>query len=600
MKNRIVLFCSLICLLFSMIISCHKVVHVTDVTLNLPSLNLIVGGQATLMATVLPEKATNKEVIFSCTNPLVAIVTPTGTVTGLSEGNANIVVTTVDGGFTAICYVKVGEKVAVTGVTLDKEEFSLMKGDTESLIATVLPENANNKKVTFKSSNSNIASVSAQGLVKGITDGDAIITVTTDEGGFEAKCNVTVGLVSVTGVSLNKKTLELGTQDTEQLIATVLPTNATNKKVSWKSSNPNVAEVNVENGMVTAKAVGKADITVKTDDGNFEDKCNVTVFQKVYVTGVTLNKSSLTLGVGNTEQLVATVLPNNATNKNVIWSSDNTGAATVNQTGLVTAVAGGDAIITVTTEESSYTAHCSVKCISVTAPVITTLAATNITSTSSTLNGNISNVGSPAYTERGFCYSYTNSQPTIGGSGCESASVSGNGTGNYSRTVNYLKDNTTYYFRAYVKTELGVTYGNVLNFKTPSSISMVRFKKAKDYTYVTRLGVADYYGQIWASYNFGTSAGTSPYYVIPPDDYALVWYTANEYWEYFDDNYYEFKDGRKYTVTCDDDGVYFIFYVTNDGLIKSSEPDGQKINSTTIIKIPKNKIEKNRSNHKVI
>lgn len=172
--------------------------------------------------------------------------------------------------------------------------------------------------------------------------------------------------VSVTGVSLNKNTLSLDKGTSETLTATVAPSNATNKNVTWTSNNTTVATV--DNGVVTAKAAGTATITVKTEDGNKTASCTVTVAEAsvISVTSVTLNKNTLSLEKGSSETLTATVMPSNATNKNVTWTSNNTDVATVNN-GVVTAVAAGTATITVKTEDGNKTASCTV---TVTNPVV--------------------------------------------------------------------------------------------------------------------------------------------------------------------------------------------------------------------------------------
>ena len=163
--------------------------------------------------------------------------------------------------------------------------------------------------------------------------------------------------ISVTGVSLNKSTTSLPVGGTETLVATVAPDNATNPKVKWTSSNTAVATVD-KDGKVTTVAAGNATITVTTEDSSKTATCSVTVV--VPVTGVSLNKTSMTLSVGGTETLTATVAPDDATNKKVTWSSSNTDVATVGDDGKVTAVAHGTATITVTTEDGSKTATCSV------------------------------------------------------------------------------------------------------------------------------------------------------------------------------------------------------------------------------------------------
>ena len=256
--------------------------------------------------------------------------------------------------------------VSVSGVALDKASISIKVGDTETLTATVSPKNAANKKVTWKSSDAAIASVDANGKVTGVAAGEATITVTTDDGGKTATCKVTVSdkEVKVTGVKLNKTATSLLVGGNETLVATILPENATNKKVTWKSSNAAVATVDAA-GKVTAVKAGEATITVTTDDGGKTATCKVTVSNKeVNVTGVTLNKATLTLIEGASETLTATVAPADATNQKVTWKSSNAAVATVDAAGKVTAVKAGEATITVTTEDGGKTATCKVTVIS--------------------------------------------------------------------------------------------------------------------------------------------------------------------------------------------------------------------------------------------
>ena len=158
-------------------------------------------------------------------------------------------------------------------------------------------------------------------------------------------------------MTLNKATLTLIEGASETLTATVAPANATNKKVTWKSSNAAVATVDAA-GKVTAVKAGEATITVTTEDGAKTAACKVTVTMPV--SGVTLNKTALTLNIGANETLTATVAPANATNKKVTWKSSNAAVATVDANGKVTAVKAGEATITVTTEDGGKTATCKV------------------------------------------------------------------------------------------------------------------------------------------------------------------------------------------------------------------------------------------------
>jgi uncharacterized protein YjdB len=161
----------------------------------------------------------------------------------------------------------------------------------------------------------------------------------------------------VTSVSLNKSATTLNVGSNETLTPTVTPTDATNKNVTWSSSNNSVATVDAL-GIVTALSAGTATITVATIDQNKTAQCIVTIVNQV--TSVSLNKSQITLNVGSFETLTATVSPADATNKNVTWSSSNNSVATVDATGKVTALSSGSSTITVTTTDQSKTAQCVV------------------------------------------------------------------------------------------------------------------------------------------------------------------------------------------------------------------------------------------------
>lgn len=286
-------------------------------------------------------------------------------------------------GATITIYVSKGpQTVSVTGISLNKISLSLVAGNNETLVATVHPDNATEKAVTWSSDNTSVAAVDSNGKVTAKSAGTATITVTTVDGGKRATCTVTVtnAVVSVTGVTLNRSTLELTEGQYFTLVAQVQPTDATNQNASWKSSNSSIASVD-STGKVTARSAGTATITVTTADGGKTATCTVTVKQAVvHVTSVTLNKSNTTITVGQTETLIATVLPANATNKNVTWSTSNSSIATVDQNGKVTARAAGTAVVTVTTVDGGKTASCTVNVINATIPVTgVTLNVTSLT-----------------------------------------------------------------------------------------------------------------------------------------------------------------------------------------------------------------------------
>ncbi|MDU5110909.1 MAG: Ig-like domain-containing protein, partial [Clostridium sp.] len=147
--------------------------------------------------------------------------------------------------------------IPVTSVTLNKVKESLLKGNTTTLVATINPSNATNKGVTWSSSNNSVAKVDQNGRVTAVGKGTATITVTTKDGSKKATCTITVteeskpSLVPVQSVTLNKTKESLLESKTTTLTATINPSNATNKGVTWSSSNKSVATVD-QSGKVTA------------------------------------------------------------------------------------------------------------------------------------------------------------------------------------------------------------------------------------------------------------------------------------------------------------------------------------------------------------
>ena len=406
-----------------------QTVVVTGVSLDKTSLSMTVGDTQTLTATVTPSNATDKSVSWSSSNTSVATVSSSGVVTAKSAGTTTITTTTNDGGKKATCTVTVkAATVSVTGINLNKTSMTLLIGGTESLTATVTPSNATNKNVTWSSSNSNVVLVDSNGNVSAINVGTAIITVTTEDGGKTATCSVTVNPIFVTGVTLNQTNLIMAEGDTQILTATVTPSNATDKSVSWSSSNTSVATVS-SSGVVTAKSAGTATITATTNDGGKKATCTVTVkAATVSVTGVNLNKTSMSLLIGGTERLTATVTPSNATNKNLTWSSSNTSIATVDSNGNVSAIKVGTADITVKTEDGGKTATCAVTVnpISVTGVSLNQTSLTMTEGDTQTLTATITPSNA---TDKSVTWSSSNtSVATVSSSGVVTAKAAGSAT----------------------------------------------------------------------------------------------------------------------------------------------------------------------------
>lgn len=251
-------------------------VDVSSVSLSRTTLNMLNGETSKLTATVAPSNATNKTVTWSSSDSSVASVSG-GMVTAKKAGSTTI--TAKAGGKTATCKVTVTDPtVAVTSVSMNKSSINMTAGDTAALTATVSPSNATNKTVVWSSSDSSVASVSS-GTVTAKKAGSATITATA--GGKSASCAVTVKesaptTIAVSSVTLDRKAMMMKEGDTGALNYTISPSNATNKAVTWSSSDPTVAEVS--GGIVKAKKEGTTLITIKA--GDKESSCEVTVQEK--------------------------------------------------------------------------------------------------------------------------------------------------------------------------------------------------------------------------------------------------------------------------------------------------------------------------------
>ncbi|MGN1118193.1 MAG: Ig domain-containing protein, partial [Acutalibacteraceae bacterium] len=335
----------------------NKRVAVKGLALNVTSKTIYKGSTYQLKATFTPSNASNKKITWSSTDTNVAVVSTSGKVTAVKNGTAYIYAVTQDGNYTAVC--KVNVKTHATGVKLNVSSKTLYIGNTYTLKATVTPSTATNKNVTWKSSNKSVATVSSKGVVTGKKAGTATITCTTEDGSYKATCKIKVTkFYAVKSVALNRKSVTLDGGEKYQLKATINPTNASEQGVTWSSSNTKVAKVS-STGKVTAVKKGTAVITCTTKSGKKTATCKIKVISTP-VTGVTLNKKSLTLGLGETSRLTATIAPLDATYTGVTWSSSNKTVAKVSSAGKVTAIGTGTAYISCVTDDGEFVARCKV------------------------------------------------------------------------------------------------------------------------------------------------------------------------------------------------------------------------------------------------
>ena len=241
-------------------------------------------------------------------------------------------------------YSFVENTAATTKVTAAENSVTIPKGKTYMLDFDIDPIDFH-EVITTKSSNTAVATVDETGKITAVAPGTATIKIIV--GGASASCKVTV-TQAVTKITLNKTKLSLDVPQTYQLTAAITPSDASNKTLNWTSSNPAAATVDA-NGLVTAVGNGTAVIKAESTDGTgISASCTVTVIDpsKIPVSGIALDKNTLSLEAMEDYQLTATVSPANAANKGLVWSSSNEAVATVDSNGKVTAVAKGTVTIT--------------------------------------------------------------------------------------------------------------------------------------------------------------------------------------------------------------------------------------------------------------
>ena len=330
--------------------------YVTGITLDKTQTSIYVGGNDSIAATILPENAYNKTLLWQSSDTTVATVDQNGKVTTVALGQAVITATTTDG-----TNLSASSQVNVTGITsiaLNKTSTLLYLEETDNLTATITPADVIINTIAWTSSNPSVASVNPNGKVTAHAVGTAIITATTTDGtNLTASCAVEVRAY-VSSVTLDKTRIDIYVGGSETITATVLPENAYNRGLQWQSSNLSVASVD-QNGKVTATGLGTAIIVAKTTDGsNLMATCEVNV---TGVTSLTLNESDITLYAGTSQTLVATISPSDVIVSTLQWQSSDPTVATVNQNGKVVALAAGTATITATTTDgTNLSASCQV------------------------------------------------------------------------------------------------------------------------------------------------------------------------------------------------------------------------------------------------
>ncbi len=327
-----------------------------EIVLDKTEIVMEVNDEAILTATPIPSNADNLDMIWEVDDSQVVSVSQTGEIKALSSGSATITVSSTDGKIKAECTVVV--KTHASGVKIEPSEIEISElGETTQLYAYVLPEETYDKTVKWTSSNTAICSVNESGLVMATGCGTTVVYVTTNDGGYTASCVIKVPR-HIESIFFNKSLMDLKVGESEQLNATILPSDASNKKLIWTTEDAKIATVD-EWGTVTALKAGETMVTATSDDKkDILASCKIIITQPA--TGISLNMPKCTLTeIGESAELEATVTPEDASNKNVKWKSSDESVCIV-ANGTVVAVGNGICVIIATAEDGGHMATCTV------------------------------------------------------------------------------------------------------------------------------------------------------------------------------------------------------------------------------------------------
>ena len=328
---------------------------VTKIAVEASDPQVIVGGTATVSATVQPDNATIKSVQWSSGDEKILTIDASGLVTGIKRGNGRIIATANDGSnIRANFSLKVVQNPE--SITLSTKETTIDVGKVATVKATVEPTNTDDKKVSWASSDESIATVDKNGRIKGIAVGDCTVTCTSQALDSVSE-SLTVHIQQpVKKLSFRDKNAYAYVKEETKLKWTIEPKDATNKKLEFKSAKESIATVD-ENGIVTGVSSGKVKITATTTDGS-KRSASIIVEVGKHVTGVEMIRNHAYIDVGEVATAGANIEPNDALNHNMSWESSDTGIVktegNTNHKMKLTGVAKGEATIYGTTEDGGF------------------------------------------------------------------------------------------------------------------------------------------------------------------------------------------------------------------------------------------------------
>lgn len=333
------------------------IVPVKEIKIDNAINEIYVGKNLSLNAKILPENASNKNIVWSSSDENIATINQNGQITAIKEGNVIIKAASEErNDIYKECNFTIKVK-DVTEITIEKPANleNICIKDEISFKATVSPEDATYKAITWTISDENIATISKEGVLFALKKGTVTITATSECG--KIFCNSIVEIkepeIPIQGISIFKDEYKLDINRIKRISADFYPKDATPRTVTWISSNPDIASISQE-GLIRAIKGGTTTITATA--GGYTARCQVIV--RIPLENISFQEETYELMVEKSLEISPIYTPQDATNKNIVWSSSDENIATVNQHGQITAIKEGEAKITATSEDGAKIAEC--------------------------------------------------------------------------------------------------------------------------------------------------------------------------------------------------------------------------------------------------
>jgi len=336
----------------------NNYIPITSIKMDSYKETILLNETKRLQINISPSNASNQNLIYYTSNPSIVSITPKGEITGKKVGISYITITAPGTTLNIIMSVSVSDKIPLTSISLP-QNIAINELSTYTLTPTYTPSNATDKKITWKSSDETIATVSSNGLVTAKKPGTVEIRVISNDNGHVASTKITVKAISkeLKSISLNKTSLTLEAGSEETLTVSYAPTYAENKKITWKSSDETIATIS-NNGLITAKKPGTVTIKAISIEGSKEAICELTVISPP-IESIKFENETKTIYVGDKITLKTISTPENTTINNPIWNSSDETVATISD-GIITAVSPGTTIITISNEDATITATATI------------------------------------------------------------------------------------------------------------------------------------------------------------------------------------------------------------------------------------------------